>query len=60
MAKTSEFKKFDDAVKTILKVSKPELKKREEEWQQNKASKKKRDRSDPASPGLAAERPVSG
>jgi hypothetical protein len=58
--KPAKFRKFDDAVRTILSVSKPELKKREEEWQKNKASKKKRDRSDPASPGLAAERPVSG
>ena len=41
MAKKSEFKKFDDAVKTILKVSRPELKKREDDWQKNKAKKKR-------------------
>jgi hypothetical protein len=31
-----EFEKFDDAVKRILSVSKPELKKREEDWQREK------------------------
>lgn len=59
MKSVREFKKFDDAVRNILTVSKPELKRREEEWKRNK-TKKKRDRSDPAYPGLAAGRPVSG
>lgn len=37
----SEFKRFDDAVKSILSVSKSELQKREEEWKRNKAKKKR-------------------
>lgn len=39
--KEPEFKKFDDAVKTILSVSKPELKKREDEWKKAKPKKKR-------------------
>jgi hypothetical protein len=42
MKKNSEFKKFDDAVKSIINVSKAELKRREEEWKKNRATKKKR------------------
>jgi len=41
MKSSREFKKFDAAMKAILKVSKPELQKREEEWKQNKAKKKR-------------------
>ena len=36
-----EFKKFDDAVRRILSVSRPELKVREEEWKREKAKKKR-------------------
>lgn len=56
----SEYETFDEAVKRILSVPKPELKKREEEWKKEQATKKRDRASDPASPGLAAGRPVSG
>jgi hypothetical protein len=59
MKKSAEFKKFDDAVKRILSVPKSELKQREEDWKR-KQMKKKRAVSSPASPDLAAGRPVSG
>jgi len=36
-----EFQRFDEAVKRILSVSKPELKKREDEWKKTKAKKKR-------------------
>ena len=55
----TEFHKFDEAMKQILSVSRHELKKREEAWKRKRA-KKKRVRKKPASPGLAAGRPVSG
>lgn len=42
MKQKSEFKKFDDAIKNILSVSKAEIKKREEEWKKNRPAKKKR------------------
>lgn len=57
--KSDKFKKFDNAVRGILSVSKSELKRREDEWKKNR-SKKKRASKSPASPDLAAGRPVSG
>lgn len=38
----SEFKKFDDAMRKILSVSKEELKKREKAWRRKREAKKKR------------------
>jgi hypothetical protein len=38
---SSEFGKFDMAMRTILTVSKTELKKREKEWKRKKTKKKR-------------------
>jgi hypothetical protein len=44
----SEFEKFDAVVKQVLSVSREELRKREKEWQQKQA-RKKRAKTSPAS-----------
>jgi hypothetical protein len=36
----TEFNKFNDALKTVLKVSPAELKKRDEQWKRDKAAKR--------------------
>jgi hypothetical protein len=38
---TTEFDRFDGAMRTILTVSKTELQKREREWKRKKARKKR-------------------
>jgi hypothetical protein len=44
-----EFEKFDATVRKILSVSHDELKKREKAWKRNKARRKKRAKTSPAS-----------
>jgi hypothetical protein len=36
----TELKKFNDALKTVLKISPEELKEHESQWKENKAAKK--------------------
>jgi hypothetical protein len=41
MSRTAgEFEKFDSGIKTILSISKEELKRREEAWKKNKEGRK--------------------
>jgi hypothetical protein len=48
-AEPSDAQKFDTVVRKILSVSHEELKKREKAWKRNKARRKKRAKTSPAS-----------
>ena len=49
MKNTGEFERFDAGMRTVLTVSREELKKREAEWKKERAEKRATKASSPAS-----------